>query len=68
MRHSVDMALECGHILIEPVEGALDIFLPKTGEARHCPWHNKETKIANVGTPFWVEEDQPQTEKAKVKK
>lgn len=58
MPHEVDYILTCGCVAVERIEAA--IFVPLKGEVRICRKHNKDVKIARVGSPYWVDEDQPQ--------
>ena len=63
--HQIDLLLSCanGHppqIVIEELEAA--IFAPLIGEDRKCPRCGNITKIAKVGTPFWVEDGEKQKE------
>jgi len=58
--HQIDLLLSCanGHtpqIVIEELEAA--IFVPLIGDNRRCPKCGNITKIAKVGTPFWVEDE-----------
>lgn len=66
MPHEVDYLLDCGCVGIERIEAA--IFVPLKGEIRICKKHNKDVKIARVGNPYWVDEDQPQQDQSKEKK
>lgn len=61
--HEVDLLLSCGCIAIEQIEAA--IFLPSSGEARHCIKHKQDVIITRVGQPYWVEDEQTEAEKPK---
>ena len=52
--HAIDILLGCRHINIEQIEAA--IFVPRVGEIRICNVCGKQTIIAKVGTPYWIDE------------
>lgn len=54
--HRIDLLLQCGHVLQEPIEAA--IYTPKEGESRTCPRCKQQTIILKIGSMYWVDEEQ----------
>jgi hypothetical protein len=49
-KYNVDILLLCGCVIVEKVESI--IYLPNTGEQRHCPNHDKDTLITKIGNMY----------------